>query len=238
LLPLRRPVLLAKTLATIDVFSQGRLTLGVGVGNRESDYDAVHVPFDHRGARALECIQIMRRLWREESVSFEGKFFRLNQVSLGPKPYGNRAIPIWLGGSAESVLRRTGRYGDGYICSTSSLPSFSTLWEKISGHARAHGRDPLQIEKAALNYLAIDEDKGRAAAACAAYFERYYGKAPPNIDSQMIVGPAARCAERIAGMFDRGIGTVILGLIIPDLRQLDILAGEVLPQLKGAAQSV
>jgi len=71
LLPYRRPVLLAKTLATIDFISQGWLTLGVGVGNRESDYDAVGVPFDRRGARGLESIQLMRRLWQEDQVSFK-----------------------------------------------------------------------------------------------------------------------------------------------------------------------
>jgi alkanesulfonate monooxygenase SsuD/methylene tetrahydromethanopterin reductase-like flavin-dependent oxidoreductase (luciferase family) len=74
LLPYRRPVLLAKTLATIDFISQGRLTLGVGIGNRESDYDAVEVPFERRGARGLECIQLMRRLWQEDTVSFRGNF--------------------------------------------------------------------------------------------------------------------------------------------------------------------
>ena len=75
LLPYRRPVLLAKTLATIDFISQGRLTLGVGVGNREADYDAVGVPYDRRGARGLESIQLMRRLWQEDNVTFVGKIF-------------------------------------------------------------------------------------------------------------------------------------------------------------------
>ena len=74
LLPYRRPVLLAKTLATIDFISQGRLTLGVGVGNRESDYDAVGVPFERRGARGLESIQLMRRLWQEDNVTFGENF--------------------------------------------------------------------------------------------------------------------------------------------------------------------
>ena len=168
LLPLRRPVLLAKTLATIDYIAQGRLTSGSAVGNRTSDYEAVDVPFHRRGARSLECIQLMRRLWQEECVSFEGEFFHINEVSLGPKPHTTRLIPIWMGGGAETVLKRTARFADGYICSTSSLPNFSTIWEKISSYAKAIGRDPAHIEKAGLNYLAISEDKGRAVAACEA----------------------------------------------------------------------
>jgi probable F420-dependent oxidoreductase len=232
LLPYRRPVLLAKTLATIDFISQGRLTLGVGVGIRESDYDAVGVPFDRRGARGLESIQLMRRLWQEDQVNVKGEFFVVHDMSLGPKPFGNRSIPIWMGGNADAVLRRTGRIADGYICSTSALPNFPAMWEKISCHARAAGRDPSKIEKAGLNYLAIDEDKGRAVRACEVFFERYYGKAPNNIESQMIVGPAALCAERIAKSFEHGLNTLILGLIIPDLEQLDLLATKILPQIR------
>jgi alkanesulfonate monooxygenase SsuD/methylene tetrahydromethanopterin reductase-like flavin-dependent oxidoreductase (luciferase family) len=81
LLPYRNPVLLAKTLAMIDFISHGRLTLGVGIGNRVSDSDAVRVPFDQRGARGLESIQLMRQLWREDSVSFAGKFFQVRIAS-------------------------------------------------------------------------------------------------------------------------------------------------------------
>jgi probable F420-dependent oxidoreductase len=233
LLPYRRPVLLAKTLATIDFISQGRLTLGIGVGIRESDYDAVGVPFERRGARGLESIQLMRRLWQEDQVSFEGEFFTVHDVSLGPKPFGNRSIPIWMGGNADAVLRRTGRFADGYICSTSAIVNFPAMWEKISHHARAAGRDPSKIEKAGLNFLATDEDKGRAVGACQAFFERYYGKAPNNIESQMIVGPAQLCAERIAKSFEQGLNTLVLGLIIPDLKQLDSLATKIMPLLKG-----
>lgn len=232
LLPYRRPVLLAKTLATIDFISQGRLTLGVGVGDRESDYDAVGVPFDRRGARGLESIQLMRRLWQEDKVSFKGEFFTVHEISLGPKPFGNRSIPIWMGGNADAVLKRTGRFADGYICSSSAMPNFPAMWEKISYHARAAGRDPSKIEKAGLNYLAIDEDKGRAVRASEAFFERYYGKAPNSIESQMIVGPAALCAERIARSFEQGLNTLILGLIVPDLKQLDLLATKILPQIR------
>ena len=233
LLPYRRPVLLAKTLATIDFISQGRLTLGVGVGNREADYEAVGVPYDRRGARGLESIRLMRRLWQEDDVTFAGKFFQVRELSLGPKPFNNRSIPIWMGGNAETVLKRAGRFADGYICSTSAMANFPAIWEKISHQARAAGRDPGKIEKAGLNYFAVDENQSRAVRACEAFFERYYGKAPTNIESQMIVGPAELCAERLAKSFQQGVNTVVLGLIIPDLKQLDLLATKILPLLKG-----
>lgn len=131
LLPYRRPVLLAKTLATIDFISQGRLTLGVGVGNRASDYDALGVPFDRRGARGLESIQLIRRLWQEDNVTFAGKFFQLREVSLGPKPFNKRSIPIWMGGNADALLKRTGRFADGYICSTSAMANFRSCGRRF-----------------------------------------------------------------------------------------------------------
>jgi alkanesulfonate monooxygenase SsuD/methylene tetrahydromethanopterin reductase-like flavin-dependent oxidoreductase (luciferase family) len=139
-----------------------------------------------------------------------------------------------MGGNSDAVLKRTGLYADGYICSTSAMPTFPAIWEKISNYAQASGREPGLIAKAGLNFLAIDEDKARAVRACEAYFERYYGKAPPNIASHMVVGPPADCAERIAQLFELGLGTLILGLIIPDLEQVDTLATKILPQLKGA----
>ena len=152
---------------------------------------------------------------------------------MGPKPYTNRSIPIWMGGNADVVLERIGRFADGYICSTSTMPNFSVLWESISKHARAAGRDPGAIEKAGLNYLAIADNADRAKAACVTFFERYYGKVPANIESRMIVGPTASCAERIANVFERGVHTLVLGLIIPDLKQVDLLATNILPLLKG-----
>jgi probable F420-dependent oxidoreductase len=233
LLPYRRPVLLAKSLATIDFLSGGRLTVGVGVGNREADYNAIEVPFERRGARGLESIHLMRRLWQEDGVSFNGKFFNVRGVSLGPKPFNNQAIPIWMGGNVNEVLRRIGRFADGYICSTSAMPNFSVLWRKIAEHAESFGRDPAKIEKAGLNFLAIADDEAQAVATCAAFFERDYGKVPANIGAQMIVGPAPVCVERIARAFQQGIHTLILGLIIPDLKQVDLLATKILPQLKG-----
>jgi alkanesulfonate monooxygenase SsuD/methylene tetrahydromethanopterin reductase-like flavin-dependent oxidoreductase (luciferase family) len=114
------------------------------------------------------------------------------------------------------------------------MPTFPAIWEKISNYAQAAGREPGLIAKAGLNFLAIDEDKARAVRVCEAYFQRYYGRAPSNIASHMVVGPPADCAERIAQLFELGLGTLILGLIIPDLEQVDTLATKILPQLKGA----
>ena len=232
LAPLRPPVLLAKTLASMDFISGGRLILGVGLGNRQDDYDAVQIPFERRGARLAESIRLMRRLWREEKVNHHGNFFHVEDLSVGPRPVQS-SIPIWMGGSADSVLRRTASLADGFMCGSSGWQNFPALWEKIASYAADIGRDPEQIERAALNFIAIDENRERAIAAGEAYLLRYYGKISVDVGKNMVVGSPSACAERIGAMLEKGLQTVILGMIMPDLRQIDLLAGKVLPELYG-----
>ena len=113
-------------------------------------------------ARAgLESIQLMRRLWQEDNVTFTGKFFQVHEVSLGPKPFGNRSIPIWMGGNADAVLKRTGRFADGYICSTSAMPNFPALWQKIIQACRRQPDEiPARSKKPVSTYLAIEDRHG------------------------------------------------------------------------------
>src|SRR5918998_2791877 len=138
---LRHPSHLAKTVATLDLISNGRITLGLGFGSRESDYKAVEIPFDKRGSRAVEQVNLLKRLWTEENVTHIGKFFNVENLTIGPQPI-QKPIPIWTGGSAEVALKRAGTWADGYICGSSAIPDFPATWEKISSYAKAAGRDP------------------------------------------------------------------------------------------------
>jgi len=228
---LRTPVLLAKTLASIDFLSGGRLIVGVGFGGSKSEFDAVEVPFKGRGTRAIEQITLMKRLWREEHVNHQGKYFDLADLTIGPQPTQLPHPPIWMGGSADMSLRRVGRMAEGYICGTPSLQRFPSVWEKISAYAVEAGRDPRTIEKAGITYIAIDEDKQRAIGACEAYLERYYGKITMDVEAHAVVGCLNECADRMAVIFEKGLNTLILRMVIPDLRQLDLLGEKVLTRL-------
>src|SRR3990167_894769 len=166
---LRHPALLAKTVATLDFLSGGRVTLGIGFGSRENDFAAVEIPFEHRGSRAEEAIRLMKRLWTEEGVTHKGGFYHVESVSLGPRPIQSPHPPIWMGGSAESVLKRVGRMAQGYICSSPSVPEFAKIWDKIEGSAKAAGRNAAEIEKACLTFMVIDDNKAKAIEACEAY---------------------------------------------------------------------
>ena len=231
LLPaLRHPALLAKTVATLDFISNGRVTLGVGFGSRENDFTAVEVPFQHRGSRADEAVHLMRRIWSEDNVTHQGKFFNVQNLSIGPKPLQN-PIPIFTGGGTEIALKRAGTWADGYICGSSAIPEFNSTWEKIATYARAAGRDPDKIEKAGLTFMAINDDRAKAIATARAYVARYYGRVREGMEETFLTGPGSACAERIDSFFSRGLETLIIGVADPDPKQLDLFGEKVLPKL-------
>jgi probable F420-dependent oxidoreductase len=120
-LPTRNPVVLAKELATVDFLSQGRLFPAFGLGGDESkDLQAVGVSRKERAARADEMIVLMRRLWTEKNVTFQGKFYSVENATVTPRPWQKNGLPIWIGGRSEAALRRTGRLGDGWLVSSVS----------------------------------------------------------------------------------------------------------------------
>ena len=232
LLPaLRHPTLLAKTVATLDFVSNGRLILGVGFGSRENDFTAVEVPYEGRGSRAVESIRLMKRIWTEENVTHKGKFFHVQNLTIGPKPVQN-SIPIFTGGSAEIALKRAGTWADGYICGSSAIADFHVTWDKIASYAAAAGRNPDEIEKASLAFMAINDDKAKAVQAVEDYTMRYYGRIRTAVEPVSIVGSPDQCVEKINYFLSKGLDTLIIGVADPDPRQLDLFGEKVLPKLQ------
>jgi probable F420-dependent oxidoreductase len=229
---LRHASHVAKIVSTLDFVSNGRVTLGLGFGSRESDYKAVEIPFEHRGSRALEQVQLMKRLWSEDSVTFKGKFYNVENLSVGPKPIQKPHPPIWTGGSAEVALKRAGTWADGFICGSSAIPDFPSTWEKIAGYARAAGRDPNRIRKAGLTFMAIHDDQSKAVRAVEDYVMRYYGRLRADVPNTSLVGSPAAIAERMDAFLSRGLDTLIIGVADPDPRQLDLFGEKVLPKIK------
>lgn len=114
ILPQRQAVLVAKQAAEIDVLSRGRLILGVGLGWNEVEYQALGMEFKDRGKRVEEQIDVMRRLWTEKSVAYDGKWHKFDAAGLNPRPV-QRPIPIWFGAVVDAALRRAARLGDGLL---------------------------------------------------------------------------------------------------------------------------
>lgn len=149
ILPYRNPVLTAKMLATIDVLSRGRLTVGVGVGWLREEFEALGAPdFARRGAVSNEYIQILKTLWTQDPATFTGAFYRFNALHCLPQPIQKPHPPIWIGGHSRAALRRVARYGDGWhpVGANPAVPLRPHELESALGDLRrmtaAAGRDP------------------------------------------------------------------------------------------------
>jgi probable F420-dependent oxidoreductase len=143
ILPQRQTALVAKQAAQVDILSGGRLRLGVGVGWNHVEYEALNEEWKTRGARQAEQIEVMRKLWTEDLVTFHGKFHTLNAVNLLPVPV-QRPIPVWFGGSSDAVVKRAARIGDGYMPIMKpdvAEPKLALLHETL----KQHGRDPAKF---------------------------------------------------------------------------------------------
>ncbi|MDG1206423.1 MAG: LLM class F420-dependent oxidoreductase [Pseudomonadales bacterium] len=113
ILPQRQTALVAKQVAEIAMLSNNRFRLGIGTGWNKVEYESLNVPFERRGARQAEQVELLRALWQEDSLDYTGKFHRVDMASINPRP--DQHIPIWFGGAAPAALKRCARLGDGWI---------------------------------------------------------------------------------------------------------------------------
>ncbi|MEM7018516.1 MAG: TIGR03619 family F420-dependent LLM class oxidoreductase, partial [Pseudomonadota bacterium] len=144
--PARQTVLLAKQAAEIDVLSGGRLRLGIGVGGSEEEYNSLGQDFHTRGSRCSEQLALMKQLWTQETVDFQGKFDQVSGLGINPLPV-QRPIPIWIGAKAipsDSVVTRIGQYADGWfvLCDPEQ---FADVSGRIADAAKIAGREPAEI---------------------------------------------------------------------------------------------
>ena len=145
-LPQRQPVLVAKQISTIDLMSEGRVRLGVGVGWQESEYDALEEDFTNRGRRMDEAIALLRTYWSDEQIDFDGEYYSATAMAMEPKPAQDGGPEIWIGGGSKAALRRTGQLGDGWM--GSALAKEETIVASVTAiraAAEAAGRDPASI---------------------------------------------------------------------------------------------
>jgi probable F420-dependent oxidoreductase len=144
ILPQRQTVLVAKQAAEVDIVSGGRFRLGVGIGWNDVEYEALGEQFNNRGRRIEEQIELLRRLWTEPSVTFEGTFHHVTGAGIAPLPV-QQPIPLWMGGGAGPALARVGRLADGWFSNTKPGPQLDEAITTIRDAARAAGRDTSEI---------------------------------------------------------------------------------------------
>jgi probable F420-dependent oxidoreductase len=141
ILPQRQTGVVAKQAAEVDLLSAGRLRLGVGVGWNYVEYEALGAEWKTRGARQAEQIEVMRRLWTQDLVTFTGRFHDLKSVNILPPPV-QRPIPVWFGGSSDAVVKRAAMLGDGWMPIMAPDAEAEAKLNALRAHLQNFGRDP------------------------------------------------------------------------------------------------
>jgi probable F420-dependent oxidoreductase len=225
---LRSPVPFAKSLASVDQLSAGRLIVGVGLGRADRD-EAFGVDSATRAARFSEGVQLMKTLWSEPKVTLHGRFWELEDATLQPRPVQQPHPPIWFGGSHPRALRRAVRMGDGFIGAGSvSTEQFAEEVVALRGYLAEAGRDPAGFPLSKRVYIVVDEDRQRAETRMNEFFRVSYGagRKPPAI-----WGPADECVARLREVADAGAELIVLTTLFDYDEQLERLAADVVPRL-------
>jgi probable F420-dependent oxidoreductase len=216
-LPYRHPLYWARVAASVDLLAGGRLVMGVGVGWMREEFEAQGVPFEARGRMTDEQIEIVRKLWSEESITYDGEHYRFRDLSFVPK----RPLPIWVGGEGKAAQRRSARYGDAWF------PYYVrvTPEELRAGHenvrrlAREYGRDPDSV----------------ALAACAAV---QLTPEPVAQEPDRLRGTPEQVVEALRAYERAGVSHVALQFMVPKWperkEQIARFAEEALPALASA----
>ena len=215
IVPYRSPLLAAKALATLDVLSQGRLVIGIGVGWMREEFEALDLPpFEERGAVTDEYIRAFKELWTSDSPHFEGKYVNFDDINFLPKPVQKPHPPIWVGGESRPALRRTAELADGWY-PLGSNPTFpmgtpeqlSAGLERLAAYARRFGRDPAEIE---VIYRTQQFELN--------------GTAAPDNDRPSFVGNADQIAADIRRYEEMGVGSMVLDFL-RQTEDLDVMLG-------------
>ena len=228
---LRSPVHLAKTLSSLDHLSGGRLTVGVGLGGNPKIYPAFGLLAARRAARFAEGLRLMKRLWTEERVTFDGEFFKLQNASMQPKPLQKPHPPLWFGGHHPNALKRAVELGDGFIgagsLSTAGFLEEVALLRRLLKDA---GRDPASLPLGKRVYIAVDEDRARAGRRLAEWFGAFYGK--PELATEVCVwGGPEECVDRLEEIVAAGVGFLMLNPVFDEMEHLELFASRIAPKL-------
>jgi probable F420-dependent oxidoreductase len=212
-LPLRAPAQVAKATASLDVLSDGRLILGVGVGGEfAGEYQASGVPVGERGKRMDESLAVLRHLWAGSGKAFTGRFSTIPEgFKLNPLPPREAGPPIWVGGRAEAAVRRAAVAGDGYLGFLFDAPGFTRRMRQVRAIAAERGRDPQRIAAGFVTFGYVGKDTAAAVDAVAKRLEANYGvPMRAAVERYGVVGELAACADRVRALADAGVEHLVL----------------------------
>jgi probable F420-dependent oxidoreductase len=227
---LHSPVHLAKSVATLDQLSRGRIEVGVGTGGRRM-FSGFGVEPDTFVARFTEGLELMKTLWTQPDVKFVGRFWQLDGAAMEPKPFQKPHPPIWFGGNAPAALRRAVRHGDGFFgAGSQTTAQFAAQVPVVREELEQQGRSDFRIAKRV--YLAVDDDAARAREQVSAALHRLYGSfGIPDLTPVAVSGPPDACIEGLRTVVDAGAEMILLNPLFDEAEQMERLAAEVMPHL-------
>ena len=228
---LRDPVHTAKSLTTLDHLCSGRLMVGVGLGGQPAVYPAYGLSAGRRAERFAEGIEVMKRLWTEPRVTFDGQFFKLKNLPQEPKPVQKPHPPLWFGAHHPNALKRTVELGDAFMGAGSlSTAKFAEEVKVLRDMLTEAKRDAAAFPIAKRVYIAVDRDKARAGKRLTEWFGGFYGR-PQMAEEVSVWGPPEECVAGLQQVIAAGAGMVMLNPVFDDMEHLEIFASEIAPKL-------
>jgi probable F420-dependent oxidoreductase len=217
LAPLYPATLLAKMTAELDVVSAGRFSLGVGLGGEfPREFEAVGVPVSERGARADEALELLHRLLSEREVSFEGRFNRLHEFTIEPRPVQAPRPPLWVGGRGEPSIRRAARFADGWLPYFTTPAGLRQGAVALAEQAVAAGRAAGDVETAVFLFTSVDRDAERAREMARRSLGGSYRQDVSGlVDRYMLAGTPEECRQKLDEYLKAGAATVVFSLACP-----------------------
>src|SRR5881396_474613 len=208
---LHNPLQLAKSMATIDQLSRGRLEVGLATGGRTRMFSAFGVDPDTFVARFNEGLQLMKALWTEPRVTFEGRFWQLHGAAMEPKPFQKPHPPIWFGGSHPNALRRAVRYANGFFgAGSQTTAQFAEQVKVVRQAVIEQNRDAATFRIAKRVYIAVDDDAARARQRIAAALDEQYGYfGIKGLGPVAVSGPPDACVKGLREVVDAGAQMIL-----------------------------
>jgi probable F420-dependent oxidoreductase len=230
---LHNPVHLAKSLSTLDQLSRGRIEIGVGTGGKHRPFAAFGVDGERYVARFTEGLALMKALWTESRVTFDGEFWQLDGAAMEPKPFQKPYPPLWFGGAGPAALRRAVRLGHGFFGAGSSpTVKFAEQVQIVRQALTEAGRDAADFPIAKRVYIAVDDDAGRARQRVNTALEQLYGARMPGIEAASIAGRPDDCLRDLRSVVEAGAELILFTPLFDQAEQAERLAAEIMPQLR------
>lgn len=212
LLPLYPAALVAKMGAALDVASGGRYNFGVGIGGEfPKEFEACGVPVNQRGPRTNEALEVITKLWTEKNVTFDGKFTKLNGVSIEPAPMQKPRPPIWVAGRKELAMRRTAKYADGWLPYMYTPDQLHDSIETINKLGKEYGRDMSSFVPGVFVFASVHADGDKARQMCSDKLSKQYNQDFSKLISKYaLAGTPEECQKRLKEYIDAGAKMVVL----------------------------